>query len=104
MADLSLVPAEDAPKRRPRSRKRHALIEAGATGDRLEILEASLTYTLQALADADCPPYVKSGLLTKVDTLSAGIEAIKAERARAAEEAEAHDGDGDAEAWDASAI
>lgn len=102
MGDLSLVNPGDAPKRRGR-RKRHALLEAGATGDRLAILEASLTFTLEALADPDCPPYVKTGLLTKVDTLSAGIAVIKAERKRADEETYGHD-DGEAESWDASAI
>lgn len=103
MGELSLVPAGDAPKRRGRPRKRHALLEAGATGDRLAILEAALAFTLEALADPDCPAYVKTGLLTKVDTLSAGIAVIKAERKRADEEAYDHD-DGDAESWDAAAI
>lgn len=106
-----LVPAQkkpvadppDPPKRQPPGPKRHALIEAGATGDRLAILEASLAFTLETLAAPNCPASAKVGLLTKVDKLSASIAVLKAERKREAEEAYDHD-DGDAETWDAAAI
>lgn len=99
MPELALVNAGDAP-RRP---KQHPLLDANATGDRLAILEAALTFTLEALADPKCPPYVKTGLLTKVDTLSAAIAVLKAERKRVEDEAY-DDDDGSAETWDAAAI
>jgi len=100
MGELALVDPGDAPKPR---RKRHSLIEAGASGDRLAILEASLAYTLETLADPECPAYVRGGLLRTVNALSAAADEIRAERARVAEEAYGDD-DGAAEAWDASAI
>ena len=81
----------------------HPLIEAGRSGDRLEILKASLDLTLKTLANPKCADYVKSNLLGKVDSLTASIEAIEAERKKLAEEEHA-DEDGESEAWDEEAI
>lgn len=84
-------------------KKLHPLIAAGKSGDRLEILKASLDLTLKTLANPTCADYVKSNLLGKVDSLSASIAEIEAERKRAAEEDD--DGeDGESEAWDEEAI
>lgn len=85
------------------TKKLHPLVAAGRSGDRLEILKASLELTLKTLANPKCADYVKSNLLGKVDSLTASIEAIEAERKRAAEEDD--DGeDGESEAWDTEAI
>lgn len=101
---LHAVP--DSPAAEPEKaagRKTHPLIQAGKSGDRLEILKASLDLTLKTLANPKCADYVKSNLLGKVDSLTASIEAIEAERKRVAEEEHA-DEDGEPEAWDEEAI
>jgi len=101
---LRAVPDGEPVKQEESSAKRvHPLIAAGRSGDRLEILKASLELTLKTLANPKCADYVKSNLLGKVDSLTASIEAIELERKRAAEEDD--DGeDGESEAWDEEAI
>ena len=82
--------------------RRPPLIQAARSGSRLALLKAAIDYAAQALSDPDCPAYVKSGLLGKVQSLPkeiAELEELAAQAEREAGATVAPD-----EPWDPSLI